>query len=525
MKRLLATAAAFSLAFSALLPVDAGAADRSLSGEGLTAVVPEVQEFTPSAGAAFFVSPTTRIIATHGSLVDEAELLVDELVALDLAHGLGLNVEPTVVTLSNDGAAAAPVDVRADLAELAAVADVQGLTTTLLDDAGAVVEAPGTNLALGATVRASGQEVPDRWGPALAVDGDVSTRYSSNESDSAWIAVQLPEPTVVDHVTIRWELAAARYKLQTSTDGVTWTDATAELRATVQSISRETLTTTEPVKFVRMQAIERTPAVNGLKYGVSMFEFEVWDGPEQGMEVPQGAIVDGVLTWDGSLPAGHTLVLDWESVIRGTAKAGTPFAVEATVDAPFFPAVVSDTVNGRVTPDTPTSSPSPTPTKPTTPATPPTSPAKPKFERTAPYTLPGVHKGLNGRDWNTTCEPYSQTERCRTDIWATVVVIEGGQFVRKSGWTFNNLTYLPYMTREAWGTNPLGSTNEWTATTDGRKWRTECDTARTGRNGCRSYTYVTVYSATAKATGGYAFSQRNEWVFNNIVMFGGPELR
>ncbi|GAA4898738.1 hypothetical protein GCM10025789_15890 [Tessaracoccus lubricantis] len=158
------------------------------------------------------------------------------------------------------------------------------------------------------------------------------------------------------------------------------------------------------------------------------------------------------------------------------------------------------------------------PTQPPTPPTsPPTSPGKPDFVRTAPYTLPGFHN-LNGRQWETTCEEYSQTERCWTYIWATTVKVEDGQYVRTTGWAFNNLTYLPFMTRAEWGTNPLGHTGEWTAT-DGRMWRTECDTAATGRGGCRSYAMVTVYQATAKAGGGYTFSQSNEWVFNNIVMF------
>ncbi|WP_139650949.1 hypothetical protein [Tessaracoccus massiliensis] len=74
-----------------------------------------------------------------------------------------------------------------------------------------------------------------------------------------------------------------------------------------------------------------------------------------------------------------------------------------------------------------------------------------------------------------------------------------GQFVRTDGWAFNNLTYLPLMTREAWGANPLANDGEWTASTNGRKWMTECDTARTGRDGYRSYAFVTVYEATATA--------------------------
>ncbi|WP_255436511.1 N,N-dimethylformamidase beta subunit family domain-containing protein [Tessaracoccus sp. MC1756] len=152
-----------------------------------------------------------------------------------------------------------------------------------------------------------------------------------------------------------------------------------------------------------------------------------------------------------------------------------------------------------------------------------TATTAPKFLRTAPYTQPGHHT-INGREWNTTCEIYSQTERCRTDIWATVVVMKDGTFIRTNGWAFNNLTYLPFMTREAWATNPLANTGSWTAT-DGRRWRTECDTPSTGRNGCRSYALVTVYTATPRASGGYRFSQDNAWVFNNIVLFGSPAIR
>ena len=139
-----------------------------------------------------------------------------------------------------------------------------------------------------------------------------------------------------------------------------------------------------------------------------------------------------------------------------------------------------------------------------------------EYERTAPYTLPGTH-ALNGRDWHTSCEPYSKTERCRTTIWATVVAREGDSYVRKQGWAFNNLTYLPFMTRGEWGANPLARPGAFTSA--GRRWRTECDTPATGRGACRSYILSTVYTATARPTGGYAFGQTNQWQFNNMVIF------
>ena len=78
------------------------------------------------------------------------------------------------------------------------------------------------------------------------------------------------------------------------------------------------------------------------------------------------------------------------------------------------------------------------------------------------YTTPGTHH-LNGRDWRTTCEPYSATTRCRTEIYATTVTQVGGRFVPRNGWYFNNLTYVA-SPRALWAGNPLGHTGAWTDT-------------------------------------------------------------
>ena len=128
-----------------------------------------------------------------------------------------------------------------------------------------------------------------------------------------------------------------------------------------------------------------------------------------------------------------------------------------------------------------------------------------------PYTTPGTHT-INGRNWRTACEKYSVTTRCRTEIEATIVTYAGGRFTARTGWAFNNPTYLP-SPRSAWKGNPLGNKGEWTAQ-DGRKWRTECDTAVTGRGGCRSYAQASVIAKTAT---GYAW--RTQWVFNSMTRF------
>ncbi|RMB62023.1 peptidase S8 [Tessaracoccus antarcticus] len=131
------------------------------------------------------------------------------------------------------------------------------------------------------------------------------------------------------------------------------------------------------------------------------------------------------------------------------------------------------------------------------------------------YSTPGYHT-VNGRKWFTTCEKYSQTTRCRTSIYATTIAQVNGKFVVSNGWVFNNLTYLP-SARSLWKNNPLGNTGSWTAA-DGRQWRTECDTAATGRNGCRSFAKTKVIEAVPQGAG-YTYRWTTKWVLNNIVRF------
>ncbi|MCC2593704.1 hypothetical protein LKO27_09840 [Tessaracoccus sp. OS52] len=138
------------------------------------------------------------------------------------------------------------------------------------------------------------------------------------------------------------------------------------------------------------------------------------------------------------------------------------------------------------------------------------------------YTNPGTHL-YNGRTWDTRCEPYSQTQRCRTQIMASTVVQKDGKFTVVNGWVFNNLTYLP-MARSAWKGNPLGGNGEvgkemsWTAM-DGRQWRTQCDTAVTGRGGCRSYVRASLIVTEPVQGGGSRYLWDSRWILNNMVRF------
>lgn len=133
------------------------------------------------------------------------------------------------------------------------------------------------------------------------------------------------------------------------------------------------------------------------------------------------------------------------------------------------------------------------------------------------YITPGFHK-VNNRMWRTACQSYSTTERCRTEIQATVVQYANGRFTAVNGWAFNNLTYKA-SSRAVWGGNPLGGygkvkgTAEWFGS-DGRQWRTECDTALTGRRGCRTWAVARVIE---NRNGQYVWVSKE--ILNNMVRF------
>lgn len=133
------------------------------------------------------------------------------------------------------------------------------------------------------------------------------------------------------------------------------------------------------------------------------------------------------------------------------------------------------------------------------------------------YNTPGS-QFIGGRAWRTQCMMYSSSiVRCRTEIWASQVVRVGSGYRQINGWAFNNLTYLP-SPRAAWAGNNLGRTASWTAS-DGRAWRTECDTALTGKGGCRTFARADVVIST-----GSGFQTVKRWVFNNQVQFSSASI-
>jgi hypothetical protein len=129
------------------------------------------------------------------------------------------------------------------------------------------------NLAEGRPVTAS-SEIADARGNCrarFAVDGRSSTRWSSQFTDTEWLAVDLDAVHKVGRVGLQWEAAYGKaYRIQVSTDGQTWRT----VYETSQGSGRleEARFTPVDARYVRFYGISR-----GTPFGYSLWEFRVFE--------------------------------------------------------------------------------------------------------------------------------------------------------------------------------------------------------------------------------------------------------
>lgn len=135
------------------------------------------------------------------------------------------------------------------------------------------VQVCGTNnIALNQSTSAS--SVESTGYPAVnAVDGDLTTRWSSAFSDPQWITVDLGSVQTIARVRLIWEAAYAKsYSLQLSTNDSTWTTV---YSTTNGPGSINDLAALGSGRYVRMNATQRNTA-----YGDSLWEMEVYPTPQ-----------------------------------------------------------------------------------------------------------------------------------------------------------------------------------------------------------------------------------------------------
>ncbi len=125
------------------------------------------------------------------------------------------------------------------------------------------------NLALGKTAAASTSY--SGLPASNATDGNLSSRWSSQFSDSEWIYVDLGAVFTIDQVILRWETAYGRgYRIQISNDASTWSDVYSTTTGD-GGVDEITLSAPASGRYVRLLGTQRATA-----YGYSLWEFEVY---------------------------------------------------------------------------------------------------------------------------------------------------------------------------------------------------------------------------------------------------------
>ncbi|MBB5212663.1 glycosyl hydrolase [Microbulbifer hydrolyticus] len=129
---------------------------------------------------------------------------------------------------------------------------------------------PGGDLALNKPASASSVE-GNYWFAEYAVDGDTSTRWASDFSDSQWFQVDLGAVYSLSQAVLNWEAAYGKaYEIQVSDDGSNWTTA-ASVSDGGGGVDQLNLNPGSSGRYVRMLGIER-----GTPYGYSLWSFEVY---------------------------------------------------------------------------------------------------------------------------------------------------------------------------------------------------------------------------------------------------------
>jgi hypothetical protein len=109
----------------------------------------------------------------------------------------------------------------------------------------------------------------DPWAAANAVDGDLTTRWSSAFSDPQWLEVDLGAVYNIHSVVLYWQNAyATAFQIQASDNGSTWTS----LYPTLSGYNgKQTLPVSGSARYVRMYGTQRNT-----QYGYSLYEFQVF---------------------------------------------------------------------------------------------------------------------------------------------------------------------------------------------------------------------------------------------------------
>lgn len=119
----------------------------------------------------------------------------------------------------------------------------------------------------------SSSDESDLFPAANAVDGDLTTRWSSKFYDPQWIYVDLGAIYQIEAVRLKWELACAKiYAIQVSDDAQNWSNV--YYTAAGQGGTEEITGLNARARYVKMNGMFRYR-----EWGYSLWEFEIFGRP------------------------------------------------------------------------------------------------------------------------------------------------------------------------------------------------------------------------------------------------------
>ncbi len=131
---------------------------------------------------------------------------------------------------------------------------------------------------------ATSQEAGD-LGASMAVDGNFSTRWSSDFYDPQTISVDLLNVYTLETVVLAWETAySSEYKLEVSTDGNDWTTLVHELEG---DGGNDTFYPDVDARYIRVEGLQR-----GTEWGHSLWEIQAFGSLAGPVGVGQPAFLD-----------------------------------------------------------------------------------------------------------------------------------------------------------------------------------------------------------------------------------------
>jgi len=140
-------------------------------------------------------------------------------------------------------------------------------------------------------------------GPSNAIDGNMSTRWSSSFDNNQWLQIDLEQSRNIYGLTIYWENAYARvYNVQVSDDASNWTTvySTSNSNGGTDDINF----TEQSMEYIRINCITRAT-----QYGSSIYEVEL-----KSNDSCQGSSASWELVWSDEFNGSNidTSIWNWE---------------------------------------------------------------------------------------------------------------------------------------------------------------------------------------------------------------------